>query len=67
LISRVSEESLEGDQGLEELQFKIDKSNSLGEEGAHFEKRVVGGEGSLIPRYFLSVEKGEGKQGMHIF
>ena len=60
LISRVSEESLEGDQGLEELQFEIDKSNSLGEEGAHFEERVVGGEGSLIPRDFLSVEKGEG-------
>jgi hypothetical protein len=67
LISRVSEESLEGDQGLEELQFEIDKSSSLGEEGAHFEERVVGGEGSLIPRDFFSMEKGEGKQGRHIF
>jgi hypothetical protein len=28
------------------------KGSSLGEEGAHFEERVVGGEGSLIPREF---------------
>jgi hypothetical protein len=28
------------------------KGISLGEEGAHFEERVVGGEGSLIPREF---------------
>jgi hypothetical protein len=57
LVSRVSEESLEGDQGLEELQFEIDKHNSLGEEGTHFEERVVGGERSLIPREFS--ERGE--------
>jgi hypothetical protein len=57
LISRVSEESLEGDQGLDELQFEIDKSSSLGEEGTQFEERVVGGKGSLIPREFF--ERGE--------
>jgi hypothetical protein len=52
LISRVSEESLEGDQGLEELQFEIDKRQLIRRRraGHTFEESLREGEGARIPR-----------------
>jgi hypothetical protein len=67
LISRESEESLKGDQGLGSYISKLIKGSSLGEGGHTFEESLREGEGARIPRRSVGLEEElqQGGFGMH--